>query len=246
MKRNVSVVHLIFATWSSGLPASQPVSCLTCLSADLSVNWLRMPTQFSKFPYLGKWKSQCDTWRTPSFREDWCFVWDVPAANNWSKPLWCNLHNSCIYGNLQHLCKSTGRWGTFNWIFPAEWSDIPHFTCQHGWNSVLYMQPCHLKGTLATALVQSDAAWLILIIEISERESLPKQTTNHRCLESTHHWRNSGSDSGCNGTDFPKYGALGSILSGRKWWPLTAHVMMMSHFLHNEVSPLQILLQYPY
>jgi len=40
-------------------------------------------------------------------------------------------------------------------------------------------------------------------------------------------------------------GALGSILSGRKWWPLPAHVMM-SHFLHNEVSPLQISLQYPH
>jgi len=35
MKRNVSVVSLIVATWSSGPPASQPVSCLTCLSADL-------------------------------------------------------------------------------------------------------------------------------------------------------------------------------------------------------------------
>ena len=44
--------------------------------------------------------------------------------------------------------------------------------------------------------------------------------------------------------DFPKYGAPGSILSGRKWWPLPAHVMMSSHFLHNEVSPLQISFQY--
>ena len=46
------------------------------------------------------------------------------------------------------------------------------------------------------------------------------------------------------GKDFPKYGATGSILSGRKWWPLPAHVMMSSHFLHNEVSVLQISLQY--
>ena len=44
--------------------------------------------------------------------------------------------------------------------------------------------------------------------------------------------------------DFPKYGPPGSILSGRKWWPLPAHVMMSSHFLHNEVNPLQISLQY--
>jgi len=73
---------------------------------------------------------------------------------------------------------------------------------------------------------------------------LPKQTTNHRRLESKHHRRNSGSDSGRTGKDFPKYGAPGSILSERKWWPLPAHVMMSSHFLHNEVSPLQISLQY--
>jgi len=33
--RNVSVVRLIVAIRSSGSPASQPVSCLTCLSADL-------------------------------------------------------------------------------------------------------------------------------------------------------------------------------------------------------------------
>jgi len=39
--------------------------------------------------------------------------------------------------------------------------------------------------------------------------------------------------------------APGSIQSGRKWRPLPAHVMM-SHFLHNEVSPLQISLQYPH
>jgi len=42
MKRNVSVVRLIVATWGSGPPASQPVSCLTRLSADLSVIWLRV------------------------------------------------------------------------------------------------------------------------------------------------------------------------------------------------------------
>ena len=48
------------------------------------------------------------------------------------------------------------------------------------------------------------------------------------------------------GKDFPKYGAPGSLLSGRKWWPLPAHVMMSSHFSHTEVSPLQISLQYPH
>jgi len=81
---------------------------------------------------------------------------------------------------------------------------------------------------------------------ISERESLPKQTMNHKRLESKHHQRNSGSDSGRTGKDFPKYSVPGSILSGRKWWPLPAHVMMSSYFLNNEVSPLQISLQYPH
>ena len=51
---------------------------------------------------------------------------------------------------------------------------------------------------------------------------LPKQTTKHRRLESKHHRRNSGSDSRRTGKDFPKYSALGSILSGHKWWPLPA------------------------
>ena len=69
---------------------------------------------------------------------------------------------------------------------------------------------------------------------------------NHGRLESKYHQRNLGSDSGRTGKDFPKYGAPGSVLSGRKCWPLPAHVMMYSHFLHNEVSPLQISLQYPH
>jgi hypothetical protein len=45
------------------------------------------------------------------------------------------------------------------------------------------------------------------------------------------------SDTGRTGKDFPKYGTPGSILSGHKLWPLPAHVMISSHFLHNEVSP---------
>ena len=120
------------------------------------------------------------------------------AAHNWSHLLRRNHHNSCIYGNLQHLCKSTGRWGTLSWIFPAGRSDIPHFIRQHRRDSVLYRRPRHFEGTLTTALARSDAAWLFLMA-ISERESLPKQTANH----SKHHRRNSGSDSGRAGKDFP-------------------------------------------
>jgi hypothetical protein len=45
------------------------------------------------------------------------------------------------------------------------------------------------------------------------------------------------------GEDFPKYGTPGSIVSGSKWWPLPAHVMM-SYFSNNEHTPVQISLQY--
>ena len=106
-----------------------------------------------------------------------------------------------------------------------------------------FQRPRHFERTFSTALFRTDAVSLFFT-GISERQSLPEQTTNHRHLESKHHWRNSGSDSGRTGKGFPKYGASGSILSGRKWWPLPAHVMMSSHFLHNEASPLQISLQY--
>jgi len=105
--------------------------------------------------------------------------------------------------------------------------------------------PRHFEGTLATALARSDTTWLFLM-GIYKREILPKQTTNHRRLESKHHLRNSGSYGGHTGKDFPKCGVPGSILSGRKWWPLPAHVMTSSHFLHNEVCPLEISLQYPH
>jgi len=49
-----------------------------------------------------------------------------------------------------------------------------------------------------------------------------------------------GSGSGRTGKDFSKYGAPGSILSARKCWPLPAHAMTSSHFLHNKLSPFQI------
>jgi hypothetical protein len=55
-----------------------------------------------------------------------------------------------------------------------------------------------------------------------------------------------GSGSGLTDKDFPKYGTPGSVLSGRKRWSLPAHVMMSSHSLHKEVSPLQISLQCPH
>jgi hypothetical protein len=74
-------------------------------------------------------------------------------------------------------------------------------------------------------------------------KSLSKQTTNYRRLECKHRRRNSSSDNGRTGKKFLKYGAPRSILSGRNWWPLPAHVMMSSHFSHNESTPVQILLQ---
>ena len=130
MKRNVSVVRLVVVTRNSGPPASQPVSCLTCLSADLSVIWLRVPTQYG------------------------CCSWVLTV-----------------------MCEFT----------------------QDSWKMYRYT--------------------------VEERVFIVRE---------------------CTGKDFPKYGAPGSIMSGRKWWPLPAHVMMSLHFSHNERTPVQISLQYLY
>ena len=101
-----------------------------------------------------KWRGIFSEWRAPLFGEDGCLVRDVLAVHNWSH-LRCIHHNSCIYGNFQHLCKSTGQCGTLNWIFPSGWSYIPHFTRQHGRNSVLFWRPRLFEGSLANTL-----AWL--------------------------------------------------------------------------------------
>jgi len=245
----------------------------TCLNVTLNVHCLSCytmcPTRYRTRHFFNnsntKWRYCNESWigvrsYVPVFGQ-------VKIPTRYMKNLfiqkrlvfWCGMSRRRIIGPIffdatittaaymeifQHRCKSTGRWGTVSWIFPAGRSDIPHFTRQHGRNSVLFRRPLHFEGTSATALARSDAAWLYLMA-ISERESLPKQTTNHRRLESKHHRRNSVSDSGRTGKDFPKYGVTGSVLSGRKRWPLPAHVMM-SHFLHNAVSPLQISLQYPH
>ena len=124
----VSVVRLIFATRSSGPPASQPVSCLTRLSADLSVIWLRS-------------------------------VYTIRL----------------LFVSVSVMCEFT----------------------QDSWKMYLYT--------------------------VEERVFIVRGRT---------------------GKDFAKYGAPGSILSGRKWWPLPAYVLMSSHFTHNESTPVQISLQY--
>jgi len=49
---------------------------------------------------------------------------------------------------------------------------------------------------------------------------------------------------GRTGEDFPKYGVPGSVLSGRKWWPLSANVEMSSNFSQNERTPVKISLHY--
>jgi len=79
-------------------------------------------------------------------------------------------------------CKSIGRWGTLNWICPAGWSDMPHVTLQHGWNSVLFRRPRYFEGTLATSLDRFNAASLFLM-GISERESLPNKPRNIEALK---------------------------------------------------------------
>ena len=110
MKRNVSVVRLIVGTRSSGPPGSQPVSCLTRLSADLSVIWLRAPTQYgccswvlvycvSSHRIVGKcigilWRSECLLFANVlarTFQNMACRVQSCLEANggHFQRMLWC-------------------------------------------------------------------------------------------------------------------------------------------------------------
>ena len=104
-----------------------------------------------------------------------------------------------------------------------------------------FRQPRNFEGTLATALARSDAAWAYLKGRVHRNKP---QTTDALKSNITEEIQAVTSD--VLARTFPKYGAPGSILSGRKLWPLPAYVMMSSHFVHNEVSPLQISLQYPH
>ena len=113
IKRNVSVVRLIVARRSSGPPASQPLSCLTRLSADLSVIWLRLPTQYgccswvlvqcvSSHRIVGKcigllWRSECLLFRQwqRTYLQGLSKIWHAGFNPVWtqmvatSSTLWC-------------------------------------------------------------------------------------------------------------------------------------------------------------
>jgi len=80
--------------------------------------------------------------------------------------------------------------------------------------------------------------WHRLIISYGDiwKGQFTKQTTNHRRLESKLHQRNSGSDSGRTGKDFPKYGAPGSVLSGHKCWPLPARYDVVTFLTQRTYS----------
>ena len=104
----------------------------------------------------------------------WCLVWYVPVAHNWSHLLRRSHHNSCIHGNLQHFCKPTGRWGTLNWIFPAEWSDIPHFTRQRGRNSVLFSATASFRRELAQRARPNLTPPDIWTVEFTKTNNEPK------------------------------------------------------------------------
>jgi len=160
------------------------------------------------------------------------------------------------YGNLQQLCKSIGRWGTLNCILCLldrasldSWIKIDQldvtcfcislFNTQHVSDvSTSILRSLRLICWVISwvVLLWFDVCWGYVVVWLWWCGiGMPDSE-----------WRNSGSDRGRTGKDFPKYGATGSILSGRKWFSLPAHVVMSSHFLHNAVSPLQISLQYPH
>ena len=183
------------------------------------------------------------TRRTPSFRKKLCFVWDVPAAHNWSHLLRCNHHNSYIYGNLQHFVNQLGdkefsigyfqQDGATSRTSHASMAKIQSF---FGDRVILKrLWPPHSPD-----LTPSDYfLWGYLKGRVYQNKP---RTTDALKANITEEIQAVTAD--ILARTFQKYGALFSILSGRKLWPLPAHGMMSSHFLHNEVSSLQISLQY--
>ena len=119
---------------------------------------------------------------------------------------------------------------------------IPHFTCQHGEIHSLFgdriiskglwqprspdlTPPAYFLWGYLKGRVYRNKPWTIDALKANITEEIQAVTAARTS----------------------KYGAPpNSILSGHKWWPLPAYVMMSSHFLHSEVSPIQISLQYPH
>ena len=131
-----------------------------------------------------------------------------------------------------------------NWEFIVQliYSDIPHFTRQHGWNSVLFRQPRHFKGTLATTLAQSNAASLFLM-GISERESLPNKPWTTDALKANFTKEIQAMTADVLARTFQNMvRRVQSFLDGSGGH--FQRVMMSSHFSHNERAPVQISLQY--
>jgi hypothetical protein len=171
----------------------------------------------------------CEVWDVAQFcvkcRMSLSSVWSVGCRSilleisNWEFPI-----VQLIYKTVEdfHICSCDGcieEDGTNN---APPGRPTPNTSLL--WMRGFFMYPCIALGF---SLAQIREVWELTYLD----------RWNHR--------RNSGRDTGRTGKDFPKYGAPGSILSGRKWWPLPAHVMMSSHFLHNEASLLQISFQYP-
>ena len=156
----------------------------------------------------------------------------------------CNHHNSCIYGNFQHFCKSTGRYGNLNWMFPAGWSDIPHFThASMAGNSVIFLPTASFRRDFGH---RARPSWHRLIIsyghiwkgECTKTNHEPQTPWKQTSPKKFRQWQRTYWQGLC------KIWRAGFNPVWTKWWPLPAHVMISSRFLHNEASPLQISLQY--
>jgi len=109
MKRNVFVVRLIVATRSSSPPASQPVSCLTHLSANLSVIWLRVPDYFL-WGYLKGRVYQNKPWTTDASKanitkEIQAVTADVLARTFQNMARWVQSCVDANGGHFQHMLR---------------------------------------------------------------------------------------------------------------------------------------------
>ena len=109
VKEHDEVKRVAYCRWFQTLLKENP--------GILDYTWFSDEAWFHMSGYLSSQNSRiCSSENPNAIHEEplnsekigvWCGV--SRRAHNWSHFLRRNHHNSCIYGNLQHRCKSIGR-----------------------------------------------------------------------------------------------------------------------------------------
>ena len=97
------VMHLIVATRSISPPASQPVSCLMRLSADLSVIWLRICFLFVVYFVYQNKPQTIDALKADITKEIQAVTADVLARTFQNMARRVQAHLDANGGHFQHM-----------------------------------------------------------------------------------------------------------------------------------------------